>query len=205
MTPLEELVSRARSPLGPSVAVDLGAGLLGALGTLLSHTNGFAVFNYGVQVFRAGDDGYGPDVVTWNDHATWKDTYQGLADGLFCFGQDLFGVQFAVEDNRRVTAFDPETGERTTIGETLDDWAEWLLAEPDERGAHAFATAWQDRHGALDHDQRLLPRQLFVLGGTYDDDNLLVRDAVTCMRTRGPIARRLHDAPDHTQVTIVPN
>jgi hypothetical protein len=175
-------------------------GLPGELGVLLAQVNGFAAFDYGIQVYRVGERGHGPELTAWNDDATWKDTYQGLADGLFCFGQDLFGVQFAVEDGKRISTFDPETGDRTVVGETLDDWAAWLLADPDVHAAASFAAAWQDRHGPLDHDQRLLPRRLFVLGGTFDDENLVVRDAVTAMRSRGPIARQLHDAPDGATV-----
>lgn len=198
MTPLEELVSRARGPLGAPVTPDLD----GQLGELLAQVNGFAAFDYGVQVYRFGAAGYGPELLTWNDAATWKYTYEGLADDLFCFGQDLFGVQFAIEGGRRISTFDPETGARTVVGETLDDWAAWLLADPDDHAAASFAAAWQDRHGPLDHDDRLLPRTLFVFGGAFDDDNLVVRDAVTAMRGRGPIAARLRDAPDGSTVHI---
>lgn len=199
MSPLEELTDRARGPLGPPMTADVSAG---PLGELLSQVNGFAVFDYGVQVYRVGADGYGPELTRWNEDATWKDTYEGLADDLFCFGQDLFGVQFAIEGGRRVSTFDPETGERAVIGDTLDDWAAWLLDDPDEHAAASFAAAWQDRHGALAHDERLLPRTPFVLGGGFDDDNLVVRDAVTAMRIRGPVARRLHDAPDGVTVHL---
>jgi hypothetical protein len=160
------------------------------------------VFNAGVQLFRAGDEGLGPELGAWNADETWKDTYGPLTDGLYFFAQDLFGVQFAIEDDRRVSTFDPETGDRTTIGASLDDWAEWLLAEPDERGARSFAKQWQDTHGALGHDQRLLPRTFFVLGGDYADDNLMAADAVTAMRVRGPIAQQVHDRPDGAALRI---
>ncbi|MFI7680345.1 hypothetical protein [Actinophytocola sp. NPDC049390] len=105
-------------------------------------------------------------------------------------------MQFAIEDSRRVSTFDPETGERATVGASLDDWADWLLAASDERGARSFATRWQDTHGALGHDERLLPRTFFVLGGGYDEDNLTVEDAVTSMRVRGPFAQQIHALPD---------
>lgn len=202
MSALGTLVERGQAPLGPPVALDLGGGLPGELAALLSATNGFAVFNYGVQVFHSGPGGLGPELGAWNDDATWKYTYGGLADGLLCFGQDLFGVQFAIEDGRRVSTFDPETGERRTIGESLDDWAEWLLTRPDEHGARSFATAWQDEHGALGHDERLLPRTLFVLGGEYEHDNLKVSDATEAMRVRGPIAQQVHALPNGATITL---
>jgi len=200
MTAIEKLVRRGRGPLGPRAAVDVG--LPGELATLLSVTNGFAVFNYGVQVFRSGPGGLGPELGAWNDKATWKHTYDDLADDLLCFAQDLFGLQFAIEGGRRVSTFDPETGERQTIGDNLDDWAHWLLREPDRRGTRSFATRWQDDHGPLGHDDRLLPRTPFALGGEYTDDNLAVCDAVTAMRVRGPVARQIHDLPDGATITL---
>lgn len=200
--PLERLLRRGRAPLGPPVTVDLGPGLFAELAALLERANGFTVFDAGVQVFHAGGGGLGPALETWNADVTWKDGYGRLADGLYCFGQDLFGVQFAIEDGRRVSVFDPETGDRTTIGASLDDWADWLLADPDVRGARSFARRWQDIYGALGHDERLLPRTLFVLGGEYTDANLVVEDSVTCMRVRGPIARRIHDLPDGVPIRL---
>jgi hypothetical protein len=200
---LDELLRRARAPLGPRTAVTLETpdGALGELARLLNHTNGFTVFNAGVQVFHAGAGGLGPELIEWNDAATWKDTYQGLADGLFCFGQDLFGVQFAVEKaTGNVVSFDPELGTRTVLGRSLDDWARWLLEDPDVNGAYGLATRWQDEHRALEHDERLVPLQFFVLGGGYDDDNLKPEQSVTAMRARGPIARQLHDLPDGTKI-----
>ncbi|RZS40750.1 hypothetical protein EV193_10363 [Herbihabitans rhizosphaerae] len=89
---LSRLLTRARGPAGPAATVDFGAesGPLAELAELLSSLNGFAVFNAGVQVFRAGEVGLGPDLATWNA---------------------------------------PETASRTVLGESLADWAAWLLAD----------------------------------------------------------------------------
>jgi hypothetical protein len=170
----------------------------------LSRINGFTVFNAGIQVFHAGSTGIGPELKHRNAPGTWKDTYGGHAEGLFCFAQDLFGRQFAITGNHDIATFDPETADLALIGTSLDDWAAWLLADPDVRGAHAFAGAWQDRHGPLDHDQRLIPLQQFTMGGSFDDDNLAAKDAVACMRIRGPLAQTIHDLPDGAQVHLMP-
>jgi hypothetical protein len=202
MRRLEELIKRGRSPLGPPVSVDLGSGLTDELAALFAHTNGFTVFNAGVQLLHAGEVGLGPELGRWNADHTWRHLYGPLADGLFFFAQDLFGTQFAIEENQRICTFDAETGEREAIGASLDDWADWLLADPDVRGARSFAKQWQDTHGALDHNERLLPRQFFVMGGTYEDDNLEVTDATTGMLVRGPIARQIHDLPDGATIHL---
>ncbi|SFQ66848.1 hypothetical protein SAMN05421810_11237 [Amycolatopsis arida] len=114
---------QARHDQPRPVELDADSEPLAELAGLLSRLNGFYLGNAGVQIFRAGDPGVGPELQTWNAAHTWKHTYHGLADNLFCFGQDLFGVQFAIEDRRRVVAFDPETAHRDPLGDTLHDWA----------------------------------------------------------------------------------
>ncbi|MFJ8932114.1 SMI1/KNR4 family protein [Streptomyces sp. NPDC102364] len=198
---LEALIARARYPLGPrrTVALDRSDGSFGELAALLTRHNGLTVFDAGVQVFRAGAEGLGPDLQTWNDPRLWKHTYEGLADGLLCFAQDLFGTQFALDNDGHVVRFDPETAERTPLGDSLENWAQWLLADPDLHGTHAFATRWQDQHGPLPHDQRLIPRHFFTLGGAYEDHNLVAKEAAQCMRIRGPLAQTVYSLPDGAQ------
>jgi hypothetical protein len=48
-------------------------------GRAISRINGFYLFNTGVQVFRVGEEGLGPDMLHWNTDTPWKDTYNGLA------------------------------------------------------------------------------------------------------------------------------
>lgn len=202
---VDTLLAVARGPSGQPrpVTFDVQAGALAELGAMLSRYNGFFACNAGVQVFRAGEPGTGPELRAWNAPGTWKDTYRGLADGLFCFGQDLFGRQFAVQDRTQVVVFDPETATQTRIGDSLEDWAAWLLADPDLHGARGYATAWQDRFGPLEPGQRLIPLQLFALGGSYDPSNITIKDAATCMRARGPFAQRLHSLPKGTQLSLM--
>ena len=201
---LDALVGRGRSPFGPSVRVQLSSttGPRGELAALLARANGFSVFDTGIQVFRAGPEGLGPALETWNDPATWKDSYGGTADGLLCFAADLFGGQFAIDDEQQVVQFDPETADRTVIGRSLEAWAAWVWEDPAVRAAAPFARLWQDTYGPLDLGARLLPRRPFVLGGAYDLDNLEAVDAAEAMRIRGPVARQLHAAADGTRVVL---
>jgi hypothetical protein len=203
VTALEDLLDRARGPMGPAVEIDFGMDppAWPQLGAALTRLNGFFVFNAGVQVFRVGTaEGWGPELGAWNEPGSWKETYQGLADDLFCFGQDLFGVQFAIDPGGQVVAFEPETGDRRAIGTSLDEWAAWLLSDPDVNGAAELARSWQDTNGPLTPVQRLIPLRFFVTGGTYDFANVKVEDAVTAMRIRGPVARQVHDLPDGARI-----
>lgn len=204
MPKLDDLLGRARGPLGPAGTVDLGQrqGLLAELSDLLSRTNGFFLFNAGVHIFRAGPQGHGYDVESWNQSATWKDTYQGLADDLFCFGQDVLGTQFAIVGNKSVVAFEPEACGREVVGASLEDWAAWLLGNPDVHATAGLAHAWQKQNRPLDLTERLIPRQLLVLGGELTLENLVAKDAAECMRIRGPIAHQIQDLPDGATISL---
>lgn len=200
---LIDLLQRAKGPLGPTVNVDFGVeqGPLDELARLLSAMNGFFAYNAGVQVYRAGDEGAGYDVLNWNSTQLWKSHYDGLADDFFCFGQDVLGTQFAVYQDQ-VVAFDPEDATHKVIGPTLADWAAWLAEDQDVNATNGLAHAWQKANGALAPNERLLPKQLIILGGAVAFENLAVSDAAKAMRVRGPIAKQIHDAPDGTRVRI---
>lgn len=202
-SPVAELLDRARGPMGPEVEVDLGDDrpAYRELGRLLSALNGFFAFDAGVQVFRVGRDGWGPELGRWNLPDTWKSSYDGLADDLFCFGQDLLGAQFALDRSAAVVRFDAETGRRQLLGDSLEDWAGWLLADPGP-GRGDLALAWQRGNRALEPDERLIPRRLLVTGGTITLDNLMATDAAAAMRIRGPIARQVYGLPPGATVKV---
>lgn len=175
---LQRLLSKARGPCGPEVEVDFGVdnGPLYELQQVLSSSNGFFAFNAGIQVYRVGEQGIGPELLTWNETHTWKYTYGSLANDYFFFGQDVLGTQFGIEDGKRVISFDPETATVAVIGESLAGWANWLFDDLDVRATAGLARLWQDTNGALTPDQRLVPRQFFVTGGQVALDNLVARD-----------------------------
>lgn len=203
-SPLQHLLAGARGPAAQPRTVDFGTphGILGELRALLSQLNGFYACNAGIQIFRAASPGLGPELGQWNHPRSWKHTYEGLADGLFCFGQDLFGVQFAIRHRTEVVTFDPESARIVTLGRTLDEWASWLLDDLDVHGCRAYAAAWQDQFGPLGYSQRLIPWRFFTFGGTYDFGNLTAKDSARCMRIRGPFAQRIHELPQGARITL---
>jgi hypothetical protein len=188
--------------MGPGVELDFGVptGPLVELANALRERNGFFVFNAGVQVFRAGAEGLGHDIEHWNEPGTWKATYGGMADDLFCFGQDLFGAQFAIVDGVQVVVMDPETGEREVVGESLEDWAVWLCREPELHGHAETAFNWQEKFGPLEITERLVHRRPLALGGTHGVDNVLISDGIRLLRALGPLAVTLRDVPPGTPI-----
>lgn len=203
---IHQLLGRAQGPLGVAVSVDFGDTYqpLEELAELLSTINGFFAFDTGVHIFYAGGEGIGPELSYWNAADTWKDAFEGLADNYFCFGQDVLGMQYAIKHGSEVVRFDPETARSSHIGDSLEDWAAWLLDKPTINGTATLAKAWQERQGPLEPNQRLLPLRFFELGGEVSFDNLVVKDAAEAMRARGPIATQLHDLPPGTEIHLRP-
>jgi hypothetical protein len=201
---VQQLLDRARGPLGPNLDIDFGmaSGPFSELRDLLSAMNGLFAFNAGVQVFHAGAAGVGPELVAWNEADTWKNTYGGLADDIFCFGQDILGTQFAISPDGCVVTFDPETARVTPVGDSVEAWAQWLFDDSAVHATAGLARAWQDANGPLGPDERLVPLQFLVAGGRPELDNLVVRDAATAMRVRGPIAQQLQGLPDGVRIHL---
>lgn len=76
------------------------------------------------------------------------------------------------------------------------------MSRPNIHATATLAKVWQDRNGALEPHERLVPLRFFELGGEVSLDNLKVADSVEAMRIRGPIAARIHDLPPGTDITI---
>lgn len=191
---LDELVARADGPTGSAAAVDLGMpGLFTELSALLTRCNGFTAFSGMIQVYRAGEPGAGPELWTWNEPGTWKDAYGTLVDNLFCFGQGPFGDQYAFDlANDCIVEFDPETGAKVFAGSDLAEWGDEVFEAFGVIGWEPLVMSYQEVHGPLTADQRLVPIQPFTDGGEYALDNLTVVDSTEALRSRGAAAQRRH-------------
>ena len=142
-------------------------------------------------------------VEAWNDPSTWKSSYGDLADGLTFFAMDVFGGGFAVDADGMVS-FDPETGDRQRLGRDIEAWSQQILERYDYLTGHSLAHDWQVANGALEFGERLMPRQLFVLGGPFAVENLISIEAAESLRTRGVVATQIRDLPDGATVSFNP-
>jgi hypothetical protein len=173
------------------------------LSELLHLKNGFYAFESALHVLsfgRARDGRLG--VGDWNRKELWIGDYGGMADGNIFFAEDVFGNQFCLREGQ-VMSFDPETGTLEHIAPGLDAWAADLLENYNVRTGHSLARAWQVEHGPIPLGRRLVPKQLFVLGGEYSVENLYALDAVEAMKMRASVALQTRDLPDGTKVNLV--
>ena len=203
---LVKLLSIASEPLGPALPESIPA-LLSKEGErgeelweLLQRKNGFYAFESALHLLPLGGPG-DQTLERWNEGSLWRDAYQDLAEGCFFFAEDLFGGQFAFEDGV-VCSFDPETGEREELAETLAQWAEAVLADYQTLTAQPLAHQWQAAHGTLAKGRRLLPKVPFVAGGEFALENLYAAHAVKAMRARAALALQVRDLPDGSEINF---
>ena len=153
---LLEIASDSIAPLDPahlSPASSLDAAG-SALTEMLGRKNGFFCFESALHVFPAVTVDASWGIQDWNDPPLWKQDFKGLADGLFCFAEDIFAHQFHLGGDG-VYTFDPETGDREAIASTLTEWAEKTLLDYNVLAGYPLAHQWQEENGVLQPRQRL--------------------------------------------------
>jgi hypothetical protein len=207
MSAMDQLLSIASEPIGPAIGAgsapiladrgDSGLELL----EVLRARNGFYAFLSALHVFPLGKSAGERDLESWNAETLWRDAYADLAAGCLFFAEDIFGGQFCLK-NGAVFVFDPETGEQTRSGGTLEEWAQHVLLEHDVLCGTPLAREWQERYGALPPGRRLIPKMPFVLGGDFAVENLYVGDPVDAMRFRGALAQQLRSLPDGATIQL---
>jgi len=179
----------------------MGSGrLFSELAALLSERNGFYAFESALHVFGSGsDETIGGSVERWNALDGWISQYDGLADGLAFFAEDIFGTQFAIRDEQILT-FDPETGAARKLAPSIDDWSHQLMSNFEYLTGHPVARRWQLMFGSLIPGNRLVPKTPFVLGGEFEPSNLESVAASEGMRERARLAVATRDVPDGSTI-----
>ncbi|MGI8552314.1 MAG: SMI1/KNR4 family protein [Dehalococcoidia bacterium] len=179
----------------------LAAGALAHdLTRVLAQTKGDA-FESALHLFPLSHEQGGLTLEQWNAQGLWRYEYGDLAVGLLCFGEDIFGNQFALRAGE-VCRFEAETGSVVPMARDLEEWARLILDDSALETGYPLGHAWQQHNGALLPGKRLLPKLPFVLGGEYTLENLYAGDAVAGMRFRGNLAQQLRDLPDGAKVRL---
>ena len=165
---------------------------------LIAQRNGFAAYENSLIVRPVG----GPlDVVAWNSAGGWREGYAELGAGLFFFAEDAFGRQFGL-DGHHVVAFDPETGERTEIAHSIEEWAKLMQSDHGIMTGHPLVAEWSAKYGELALGTKLLPRVPLIAGGRFEVANLVqVTDHVR-MHYGGMLARHIANLGDGATFTL---
>jgi hypothetical protein len=172
---------------------------IGDLCEIYMHTNGFYAFESALHFFAAQKTAYSYGIEEWNDSSGWLAGYKELGQDVFCFAEDIFGGQFIFHQNK-VSYFDPETGDKAYLADTLDDWAAIILEDYNVRTGYGLAHAWQKENGSIPSVMRLMPKTPFVLGGEYSTQNLYRIESKRSMHLRSNLALQIYNLPDGAQV-----
>ncbi len=137
----------------------------------------------------------------WNRSELWKGLYLGRCDDITFFAEDAFGIQFGVRRGC-VVQFDPETAEVDELASSVEGWMLMVMKDPDCYTGAPVLAQWEDRGRTILPGCRLIPRQLFVLGGDYRADNMLCKPDVEGMRIRAGFWQILKDLPDGQSIVF---
>jgi len=69
------------------------------LSELLRAKNGYFAFESALRVFSDRGSASDPGLVAWNAADGWRKDYDGMADGLVFFAEDVFGAQFCLRES----------------------------------------------------------------------------------------------------------
>ena len=184
----------------PALSTGAGGGRLvpPLLRPLIGARNGFYAFESCLFVRPWG--GAAGSAEWWNA-ADWRDPYGEILDGLCCFAEDVYGFQFAV-DEEAFYSFDPETGELQEMANSATAWAERILADYDELTGYSMGHAWQVSNGPIGAGRRLAPAIPFVVGGEYSVAALRDKPDLELARFRAHVYEQIRDLPDGAQLRI---
>ncbi|HZU81857.1 MAG TPA: SMI1/KNR4 family protein [Polyangiaceae bacterium] len=173
---------------------------------LLELLNGGYFFDHALHLFGACASPAWHGLRAWNDPATWRNAYEGAADGLVCFGEDAFGDQFAydarAEQAGTVVVFEAELGCVVPAAPSFVAWLEALLASPATVLPIDVIRAQPDEQRVLAPGTQLFAYPPLFTPESRDGVSLGHVDAVEAMRFRGQLASRVRGLPPGSRVRI---
>lgn len=211
MKAIKQLIKIASAPFSPNavdaIPIDPGFELQFksqsiSLTDLLAEKNGFIAFESALLVFPTIKTGQIPSLREWNAPEGWRRIYgDAVPPSIIFFAEDIFANQFGIDCNS-VVRFDPETGTITEHSESVEDWASKILENYDFETGHSIGREWQLKNGPLQLGQRLLGKKPFVLGGSYDLENLVAVDGISAMNKLGGLFQQIKDIPDGKKIAV---
>jgi hypothetical protein len=160
---------------------------------LLAAHDGLIAWGGGLRCFGVTSQAL-PDMTSWNSADGWRSAYRNLADGLLSFAEDVFGNQFCYEE-RRVVRLQAETGDRESMADGLEHWAQAILSDPDKELGLWLLREWVSAGNTVLPSQHLCPKLPFVAGGALETSNLYVLDRHESMVFKGDFAWQIRDVP----------
>lgn len=164
---------------------------------IAEESNGGYFFNNSLHLYGYCDK---PEHHSINHvNQTLKKEYGEIMGNLFCFGQDVFGNQFAFE-NEKVLSFNIETGEKTLLADNFESWLEVLLNDLEYLTGENFTRDFRENQELQDH--RFSPKVPFIVGGEYSQENFYLESYPKYIEINSNIARQVYDLPEGAKIKI---
>ena len=137
----------------------------------------------------------------WNDPVLWKNKFDDICNNVTFFAEDAFGMQFGI-NGERIVQFDPETATFADIGEHIHDWCRELVRDSDFYTGAPVLAAWERKNHPIGVGYRLIPKQLFMLGGEFHSDNMICKLDLDGMIARAQFWKMTKDLPDGEKIVF---
>lgn len=135
----------------------------------------------------------------------FKNYYQNLIDGLYFFGQDIFGNAFGFR-NEKIVFFNIESGQKEILAENFEKWLDILYNDLDYYTGKSLACELNDKtREELTKEKRLCPKYPFILGGEYSLDNLALMGYIDNINYNSNIAKQVYNLPEGSKIKIIIN
>jgi hypothetical protein len=116
---------------------------------------------------------------------------------------DLFAAPYVLTATGSVKKISIETDEIANVFEDLEAWAATLLLDYANETGWPLAHAWQTEQArVLAWNERLVPRQPFVLGGEYETSNLVCVALEDALEGYARMSASLSQLPDGAEVRL---
>lgn len=126
--------------------------------------------------------------------------YNFITDGLFSFGQDIFGNQFCFSKNG-IIFFNIETGDKDIIASNFTDWCIILADDLDFYTGRKFSSFLKSPNYVK--IERICPKVPFIIGGEYEINNFYLLQYPKYISVNANIARQIYNLPDGTEINLV--
>jgi hypothetical protein len=164
-------------------------------------TNGGLFFSKSLQLYSCNTAKDYTDIEFVNN--VLKAAFDYLFNGLYAFGQDVFGNQFAYEQmTKQVVFFNCETGEKKVLARNFKEWLDCLFNDLDYYAGISFVEDWNEKNVLLPN-QRLCPIKPFVIGGDYERKNFYALDFPKYIEYSADIAKQIFNLKDGQKVKLV--
>jgi hypothetical protein len=128
--------------------------------------------------------------------------FDSLFEGLYSFGQDIFGNQFTFSINEGEIVFlNIETGGREVLAKGFKEWLDVLTADLEYYTGMSYEKEWKDKY-SISLNERLQPKIPFVIGGDYTIDNFYVNGYPAYLLYNADISKQIINLKDGEKVNL---